>query len=437
MSFLSHININPFKNSRVRKILGLPEITETHGILCRRTILGEDKYYLAKDTFSKDSTPIELTKKVKNPHPTNATNELERVMYNHDDIVELYKTNPHLDRTVGSLPQHWGKLVGNSPEKRKAIDAAFTEFGQKYFSLEEKNFEQNISILQNKLSKILEKEIKITPVNNGCWGMVYKISDDGPVDYALKVFHYKDAETWTDENYIKHGNFSELASAIYTSKNEAGKYARFYMGRFGEEQNGYILSRFIDGPNPILRLEADIDMEKHKIFRFLEHINKTICKDKYFENKIGKTIVDFGNTHMATGSQISELAYRIAKNLGFALDTNSHKYLDKIIAQFKDTKDFKNAIKYIQSIIQEQCNSSNCKHLATKKDLLEKLGLDYVPDIKKLIKDSNDIRITKIERELDTIYELPPKAFEDIYTQKQETVTRVKRFKKLINNLDK
>jgi len=203
MSFLSHININPFKNSRVRKILGLPEITETHGILCRRTILGEDKYYLAKDTFSKDSTPIELTKKVKNPHPTNATNELERVMYNHDDIVELYKTNPHLDRTVGSLPQHWGKLVGNSPEKRKAIDAAFTEFGQKYFSLEEKNFEQNISILQNKLSKILEKEIKITPVNNGCWGMVYKISDDGPVDYALKVFHYKDAVIESGTEHIR------------------------------------------------------------------------------------------------------------------------------------------------------------------------------------------------------------------------------------------
>lgn len=436
MSFLSHINLNPFKNRHVRKILGMSEIVEKHGILHRKTIFGKDKYYLAKDKFSRDTTPIQLTKKTKKTHPTNATNELERVMYNHDDIVELYKENPHLDRTVGSLPQQWGKLIGNSKEKRNAIDAAFTEFGQKYSSPNRENLKELTTILQNKLSNILGKDIKITPLNSGCWGMVYKISDGGPIDYALKVFHYQELNTWVD-GYKYHGNFAELASAIYASKNEAGKYAKCYMGRFGENHDGYMLSRYIDGPKPMLNLNADIDINENKLFKFGQHIYKTICKDKYFENKIGETIVDFGNTHTALGSQISEITYRIAKNLGFALDTNSHKYLDKIITQFGNTKDFKNAVKYIQSIIQEHCNSCNCKHLATKKDLLAKLGLDYVPDIKQLLKSTNDIRITRIERELDKIYELPAKAFDDLYDRQHKIKKSYKRIKNFIENIDK
>lgn len=435
MSFLSHININPFKNRHVRKILGMPEMVEKHGILYRRTIFGEDKYCLAKDKFSRDTTPIQLTKKTKNPHPTNATNELERVMYNYDDIVELYKENPHLDRTVGSLPQQWGKLIGNSKEKRKAIDAAFTEFGQKYSSPNRESLKELTTILQNKLSNILGKDIKITPLNSGCWGKVYKISDGGPIDYVLKVYHYQGINA---EEFNKiHGNFPELASAIFASKNEAGKYAKCYMGRFGENHDGYMLSRYVDGTNPMLRLEADIDTEKYKMFNFLEHIQKTLCKDNYFENKIGKTIVDYGHTHMDLGSQISKLAFRIAKNLGFALDTNSQKYLDKIIAQFGNTKDFKTAVKYIQSIIQEHCNSCNCKHLATKKDLLAKLGLDYVPDIKQLLKSTKDIRITRIERELDKIYELPTKAFDDLYDQHDKIKKSYNRIKNFIENLDK
>ena len=404
----------------------------THGVVITRNNFGRMDYSAA----SSKQSPLKYDfilheQKSKNEHITNLTNELERVYYNGMEFDKLFKNNPQLSRFVGALPQKWGRKIGSSPKKIEQIDNLFAEFS-KEFHLKVKDEYSTVEIstkkLQQGLSKVLDTDVLIEPIGKGSWGHTYKLNADSQ-DYVLKVYYNRCPKGYGMQEHF-YGNANELSSAVWTSKNDADSYAMFYMGRFGENNDGYMLTKYIPEKKVNGKIyNGKIDLEEDN-FVFSRYLHKSYCGDVYLSNgnRIGKKIVDFGDVDVSNAGKLDEKTFRLTKTLGRLIDENNSKELAKVVEKYKGTQEFEQAKSFLQYLINEHTTIKNANILKSKKNMFNQIGIDYVPDIcyvlskmefplpKEAYESATEYRI----KEYSNILEIPQNAFESLWYKYSE-----------------
>ena len=419
-----------FKISKIsiqRKLVQKRDKQILYGIVRQKNCFGQTKYSLAPSKQVPIQDTFELIEKEKSQNITNLTNELQRVYYNGIEFTTLFEEQPHLNRTVGSLPQKWGRKVGKSKEKREEIDKLFTDFA-KEFHKNASDYSTTVEIdtkpLETGLSKILETEVKIEKYEKGFWGQTYKINADNQ-NYILKTYYKRKPQLYKTEAH-DHGNFFELSSAIWANKNAPGQYATCYMGRFGEDMDGYILTKFLP---PVSHCGREINnlLDIHpKNFAFARYFDKLKCFDmEYYSSRniIGKKIIDFGNTRPTTASKLNNKTYVLAKTMGRFIDENNIEGLKKLKLKHIDTKEYQESVSFLRYLINNNTRLGNYQIIKSKKDLLKVIGLDGSPDIRHILKKGRkrfDRKDYVTFYNYDKMFEIPPEEFLKLWDKYQQ-----------------
>ena len=398
-----------------------------HGVIIKKDNNGRIEYLLDKSK----QTPLTYNHvlqeiKPRSSHITNLTNELERVYYNGVEFETLFEEQPHLSRTVGSLPQKWGRKIGDSKEKREQVDSLFTEFGREFYSkVNNKSSTEEVSTknLQEGLSKVLDSDVQISYLGKGCYGRAYKIDVDSQ-EYVLKVYHGGESPKGYKSELHYHGNFHELSSAVWASKNDPNNYAMFYMGRFGEKGDGYMLTRYVPDAKEKDKIYNGMSDLEDENFVFSIYLHKLKCEDIYNNrgNKHSKKIIDFGDTFVSEAGQLDEKTFRLTKILGRLIDENNSKELKKVVAKNKGTEEFEQAKSFLQYLINKNATLENSAVLKSKKDMLNDVGIDYVPDIRYVVPSMEfhinvnySGRPNYDEKRYSRIFGIPYNAFEQLW----------------------
>lgn len=154
------------------------------------------------------------------------------------------------------------------------------------------------------------------------------------------------------------------------------------MGKFGKRGDGYILTKFIPETEAKTRIINGMDENSGSNFVFTKLLRKVETKDNAKGNKLGEKIVDFGGITENDSNKLDPETYILTKMIAKCLDMNNSKELENIISKHQHKKEFENAVGYIQELINTNCTRKNYRILENKQELLQKLGLDYVPDIR-------------------------------------------------------
>lgn len=323
----------------------------------------------------------------KNEHPTNLTNELERAWYSNDELKILLHNNPNLKRSVGALPQKWGRDIGTKNGFEK-VDNIFYEFSSSiYENFSGENINNQLNIMQNKLSQVLGKNVEIKYLGKGNVGFTFTVEVDGQ-KFVLKTYN-KNSDFLN--NNIRHqenqGNYAELKSAVYASKHDKNHFAMFYMGRFGETNEGYMLTKFVEHKEMVKSNRVNnMPITDYRNIAFEQHFEKRLVSaDIKSDNVFGKTIIDYGAVHTSIADNLNAKELKLAQIISKALDNNLEGEINNIVLKYGNTKEFKNVVLALKEIIDETCNKNNYKLLQTKKAMLDKLGLDTKPDLKYLL----------------------------------------------------
>lgn len=323
----------------------------------------------------------------KNEHPTNLTNELERAWYSNDELKTLFHNNPNLKRSVGALPQKWGRNIGTKNGFEK-IDNIFYEFSSSiYENFSGENINHQLNIMQDKLSKVLGKNVEIKYLGKGNVGFTFTIEVEGQ-KFVLKTYNKNSGFLNNNIRYQEnHGNYAELKSAVYASKHDKNHFAMFYMGRFGETNEGYMLTKFVEHKEMVKSNRANnMLITDYRNIAFEQHFEKRLVSgDIKSDNVFGKTIIDYGAVHTSIADNLNAKELRLAQAISKALDNNLEGEINTIVLKYKNTKEFKNVVLALKEIIDATCDKDNYKLLQTKKSMLDKLGLDTKPDLKHLL----------------------------------------------------
>lgn len=332
-----------------------------------KTPFGNKDFKLTKGQYTRlkledNSTTVLRTK---NQNPTNLTNELKKGIYQLSDVHALLRNNPNLGRTVGKLPSKWGKAVKSS-EAFKKIDDAFSSYAKDFH--EGKASKEGLKNLETKLATILNTDVKVAYLGSGSIGSTYKISALGQ-DYVYKVF-YKEGMFSSNHG---HGNHSELLSAVQASRLSSKNFARFYMGKFGENQDGYILTKFIPETTKTTN-------DKGFFSNFLKGMNSL---DNHSDNVRNGVILDYGAAKVCDYSNLSPKARKIAREVFSAIDSNSTENMGKIIKKYASNKEF-GEVKNLLLRIRDDNFLVNSDVFAKRSEVFSMLGIDYKVDIRKM-----------------------------------------------------
>ena len=357
-----------------------------HGVIIKRNFSGEINYSLDSSKIMPLKYGLNLhEQKPRSHHIKNLTNELKRVCYNGYEFETLFDEQPHLSRVVGSLPQKWGRKIGNSPEKREKVDNLFSEFAREFHAnVKDKysKYEIKTDALKQGLSEILSTDINIEPLGAGSWARTYLINADSQ-NYVLKVFYNQPPQSYCDTNLHYFGNYHELSSAVWASKHDADSYAMFYMGRFGEKEDGYMLTRYLPNRADNQKIYNGKPEYSDDNFVFSSYLHRLYCADTNNDgNIINKKICDYGDTWVSSAAKMDEKTFKLARNIGRFLDENNSKALSETITMYKGSQELEKAKSFLQYLIDNFTTVKNYKILNEKKDMLAQLGLDYVPDIR-------------------------------------------------------
>lgn len=332
-----------------------------------KTPFGNKDFKLTQGQYTRlkleDNSTMVLRSKTQNP--TNLTNELKKGIYQLSDVHALLRNNPNLGRTVGKLPSKWGKAVKSS-EAFKKIDDAFSSYAKDFH--EGKASKEGLKNLETKLATILNTDVKVAYLGSGSIGSTYKISALGQ-DYVYKVFH---KEGMFSSNH-GHGNHSELLSAVQASRLSSKNFARFYMGKFGENQDGYILTKFIPETTKTTN-------DKGFFSNFLKGMNSL---DNHSDNVRNGVILDYGAAKICDYSNLSPKARKIAREVFSAIDANSTENIGKIIKKYVSNKEF-DEVKNLLLRIRDDSFLVNSDVFAKRSKVFSMLGIDYKVDIRKM-----------------------------------------------------
>ena len=358
----------------------LIKIHEGHGFTYK-TFLGKKfQFRLNKDEMQKIQF-IKHDNRTQNLNPTNLTNELKKFRYWSPKIKEMMANNPNLSPIVGKLPQKWGKTVA-SKEGLQKIDKIFYGMSQKFYIGQ--LMTSDVANAEKELAQILKVPVKIEVLGQGLIGFTFKMTIDNQ-KYVLKCF--KNINYSQPHLKSAHGNYNELAGAVYASKHDPKHFAKFYFGRFGENEDGYMVTKFIEKS----------DSRDEYQFSFKEYTKLMDSSDKG-HNVIGSKIIDFGGAFSETALEnFNHQERKILNILAKALDDNNASLIKAIQTKYANSKDFNNPINYIKALVHSYAfahkykNNLVIEYFLKRKECFDILGLEILPPINHLGKNAVDI----------------------------------------------
>jgi hypothetical protein len=222
------------------------------------------------------------------------------------------------------------------------------------------------------LTNLLKQPVNVEFIGSGEIGYVYKLSVGGK-NYKLKLFK---------ENILykfngSHGNSVELSSGMFAKKHANKNFVKTYFGRFGENNDGYIVTDFL---------------EKDKSYKYPEETFKSyFCKNmsitdgKYGENDINGTIVDFGGAYITQTGYLTHNERKILRLLTTALDENSVEKMQAVIKRYENTNDFKRVVQLVKdeedNLINNHCHYFSATYVQDRKRLLSMIEVNPQGDI--------------------------------------------------------
>lgn len=205
------------------------------------------------------------------------------------------------------------------------------------------------------------ERVTISPVGGGKIGYGYKISTQSK-DLFFKCFYDSSHKPLREK--AGHGNYGEIATALYAQKNSPQNFIKFYMGRLGEKNDGYMLTEFIEGKASC----------KQRKFSFRDLIHKLITNDPNPANKIKGKIIDFGMCDLTEYDKMKPEAYKLLKRIMVALDEGATKNLEKIVKDSERNPEYKEVLANVKDIISKKF-LYNTEEFSSRKELFEFLGL--------------------------------------------------------------
>ena len=301
----------------------------------------------------------------KNINPSNLTNALQNKLYFRSDIENIYKNNPGAKRLVGALPEQWGTGAGIlSAEGFEKVNSIISDFAKKDFKMHD---EVSVEQLQKQLQSVLNQPVKVEFIGSGQIGHAYKITVNGK-DYKLKTYSFIRSDKYA------HGNYNELAAGIYAQKHAGKEYVKTYFGRFGENNDGYIVTDFLNKDNDYVYPQKSL---KSCILKNLETHDH-----KQGENDINGKEIDFGASVRTGQSYLTHNGRKILRQLVDAIDNNSTDKMQKLINTYGSSKDFQQVKDLLSSQIDvELVNTLGGKYLQDRADVISLLGIDCLPNI--------------------------------------------------------
>ena len=302
----------------------------------------------------------------------NLTRELKSTFYRPEKLKEILIKYPQISRRVGTLPPELAKKVRNGSNLDK-LDEALTDFARKFAT---KGYgviptKEEVSALSTRLSQILGETITVTPIGGGKIGYGYKISTKEK-DLFFKCFYDLTSKPLMER--AGHGNYAEIASALYSQTKAPNKFVKFYMGKLGEKNDGYMLTEFIEGKATYRKQE----------FSFKDLIHKFMSGDPNPANRRNGRFIDFGMSDPTEYDKMKPLSFKILKRIMIALDEGSVKNIEKIVNSHKGSLEYNEALEKVKDIILRKFNG-NIEEFTSRKNMFRILGLDYKPELKKLV----------------------------------------------------
>lgn len=302
----------------------------------------------------------------------NLTRKLKSTFYKPDKLREIFIKYPKVSRRVGTLPPELAKKVRNGSNLDK-LDEALTDFARKFTT---KGYgviptKEEVSALSTRLSEILGETVTVTPIGGGKIGYGYKIATKEK-NMFFKCFY--DLTSKPSMERAGHGNYAEIASALYSQTRAPNKFIKFYMGKLGEKNDGYMLTEFIEGKATYRKQE----------FSFKDLIHKFITGDPNPANMRNGRFIDFGMSDPTEYDKMKPLSFKILKRIMIALDEGSVKNIEKIVNSHKGSLEYNEALEKVKDIILRKFNG-NIEEFTSRKNMFRKLGLDYKPELKKLV----------------------------------------------------
>ena len=149
-----------------------------------------------------------------------------------DELKKILAIYPCTSRNIGSFPQHWLDRIPkdeleNSNRLMQDVISKFITTG-------------DVKVFEQELSDILHKQVNISYLDQGEYGIVHKIKVDGSEDTIIKTFKHYD--------YImNHGAGREPQRAMFLSSN-FDDFAHTYCARVvsNTDKDGYYIAQYID-----------------------------------------------------------------------------------------------------------------------------------------------------------------------------------------------
>lgn len=208
------------------------------------------------------------------------TEFLSKNYVNADKLQDLFTLFPLTSRKMGSVPQEWLSCVAPK-EQEEAINNLYKAISDFEQTTQGKKCAKKF---QNELSKILNRTVKVKIIDNGAYGIGYKISSLGANSLCLKTFF---DEKLKEDVVNRHGQFIEPQTAIFANLHSK-EHVKCFFGKLATEQNtgGFLVTQFLD--------ENTIPFENEPIKGYsLKAIDVSQTR-----NRINGKIIDFGYTQI-------------------------------------------------------------------------------------------------------------------------------------------
>ena len=208
--------------------------------------------------------------------------DFEEYLKNHfidaKNMQRIYSAYPNTERIIGNLPQDWQNIIKDKKGKKEIINA-----------IDDFIKTRDIDKFKTELSKIFNQEVKVEKLNQGKYGVVYKISTLNSIDICLKIYHNKGKSKDSEIEKKRHGRLIEVQNLAFANQH-SDIFVKMYLGRIGVENknDAFMLTQYLGKGVKIDKTNPDKKDDDYE-FRALDNHS-----DNYKKCGKRKIIIDAG-----------------------------------------------------------------------------------------------------------------------------------------------
>ena len=377
--------------------------------------------------------------KIENNQKINLKRVFKRDFTSTKKLSRILKNPIDFNRNIGTVPHVFLDNVEDKKECAKKLFDLFAKYSlilnydiSHTVDITKVEVKLNTKDLENELSLLINKKVKVSFAGNGFFGNGFKISVFNN-ENTSKDFFYKVFFPYNKRN--KHGADVEIVYAYFAMNNtRKNQFAKFHMGRMATpiEKDAFLLTNFI-------AKKQDKNNATPKSYTL--SIDYLYSQDRRIDNKINGRIVDFGALReyapelqnktlrkivRIISSRIKKSADRKHVIYAWQMSKNNCKSLKKYISKIK-YNDYIKAVniikKYFRTLPQDYIkdllnikNWSDDHYINYKKALVTE---DIITTNITQIKNNEKILDLKIKTSLDGMNNLFGYIMVDLYFDRQ------------------